>query len=227
MVRGALRSAAEKVHVIPSGVDVAAIQAAERFPGQERVVLAVGRLERSKRLDRVIAAMVALGAELRLVVIGEGPARRKLEAHASDLLIPRLVDFVGPVPDGELYRWFRTACVVVDLAEESGSGLPLLEACAAGTPAVVSDIPTHREAASYVAGDGVVFVPPEGSPLKVAEAILQANAMRRLSPSRLRLPSWEMAVDSTLAMYEGLIPGGPTAAWPRSQLPRTARRLTA
>jgi len=212
LLRGALRSAVEKVRVIPSGVDVAAIQAAQRFPGEDGVVLAVGRLERRKRLDRLIAAMVVLGHEMRLVVVGEGPARRRLEAHASDLLISPRVDFVGSVPDRDLYRWLRTASIVVDLAEESGSGLQLLEACAAGIPAVASDIPTHRETASYAGGDGVVFVPPEGSPLDVAEAILQATAMRRLPPGRLRLPTWEMAVDSTLAIYDGLMPGKALAA---------------
>jgi len=212
LLRGALRSTVEKVRVIPSGVDVTAIQAAERFPREDGVILAVGRLERRKRLDRVIAAMLGLGHEQRLVVIGEGPARRRLEAHAYDLLVSPRVDFVGAVPDRDLYRWLRTARVVVDLAEESGSGLQLLEACAAGIPAVVSDIPTHREAASYVGGDGVVFVPPEGSPLDVAEAILQATAMQRLPLGRLRLPTWETAVDSTLAMYDGLVPGRAIAA---------------
>jgi glycosyltransferase involved in cell wall biosynthesis len=214
LMRRTLPWAAGQVHVIPSGVDVAAIQAAEPFPGEDGVVLAVGRLERRKRLDRVIAAMVVLGAGLRLVVIGEGPARRRLEAHASDLLISRLVEFVGPVPDVELHRWLRTARVLVDLGEESGSGLQLLEARAAGTPAVVSDIPTHREAASRVGNDGVLCVPPRGSPLDVAEAILHATAIRLAQQPRLRLPTWHMAVDSTLALYDELILGRPQAAAP-------------
>jgi glycosyltransferase involved in cell wall biosynthesis len=206
VLRTALRSAASRIRVIPGGVDVAAIRAATRFPGENGVVLAVGRLERRKRLDRLIAAMVVLGHELRLVVVGQGPARRRLEAHASDLLISPRVSFVGPLPDDELYRWLRTARVVVDLAEESSSGLQLLEARAAGVPAVVSDAPTHREAASYVGGDGVVFVPLESSPLDVAEAILDATAIRRLPAGPPRLPSWETTVDNTLALYEALAP---------------------
>jgi glycosyltransferase involved in cell wall biosynthesis len=214
LLRRTLPSAAEQVHVVPSGVHVAAIQAAEPFPGEDGVVLAVGRLERRKRLDRVIAAMVVLGAGLRLVVIGEGPARRRLEAHASDLLISRLVEFVGPVPDVELHRWLRTARVLVDLAEESGSGLQLLEARAAGIPAVVSDIPTHREAASRVGSDGVFFVSPRGSPLDVAEAILHATALRLVQQPPLRLPTWHMAVDGTLALYDELVLGRPHAAGP-------------
>jgi glycosyltransferase involved in cell wall biosynthesis len=209
LLRQTLPSAAESIHVVPSGVDVAAIQAAEPFSGEDGVVLAVGRLERRKRLDRVIAGMVATGSELRLVVVGEGPARRRLEAYASDLAMSSRVDFVGAVPDRELHRWLRTARVVVDLAEEAGSGLQVLEACAADTPAVLSDIPTHREAASYVGTDGVVFVPPKGSPLDVAEAILDATAIR-LAPQALpRVPTWDMAVESTLALYDEVVLGSP------------------
>ena len=69
---------------------------------------------------------------------------------------------------------------------------------------VASDIPAHREAASYTAGEGVTFVSPEGSPLEVADAIAQAATGPAPVIAR-SLPSWDDALDATLAVYEQIL----------------------
>jgi glycosyltransferase involved in cell wall biosynthesis len=115
------------------------------------------------------------------------------------------VDFVGAVPDGELYRWLRTARVLVALAEQGSSGLQLLETLAAGVPAVASDIPVHREVASYVDGAGVTFVSPAGSPLEIADALCEAARVHVSPATRLRLPTWDGVVEQTLDLYEAAL----------------------
>jgi glycosyltransferase involved in cell wall biosynthesis len=211
LLAGRFPWAANRIWVAPTGVDVPAIQGAKAFPYPETVVFTVGRLERHKRVDRAIAAMASLDRSFRLVVAGGGPARRRLEAHAADLQVASRVSFVGAVSDAELYRWLRTASVVVTLSDHQDSGLPVIEALSAGVPVVASDIPVHREAASFVPGAGVSFVSPEGSPLEVADAISEAAGVHVSPPAPLPVPSWERVVDGTLALYEELVFGSPQA----------------
>jgi glycosyltransferase involved in cell wall biosynthesis len=198
----AFSSAAEGTRVVPKGVDLEAIQAAEPFPGKTGPVLAVGRLVRYQRVDRAIAAMAGLDSSARLVVVGDGPAMRSLRAYAADLLVSPRVEFLGSVPDSELYRWLRTARVVVTLAEQQSSGLQLLESFGAGVPAVASDLPAHREAAAYVNGANVTWVPPTGSPLEVGDAIREAAWLHAVPTSAPQLPTWDDVVDTTLGLYE-------------------------
>jgi glycosyltransferase involved in cell wall biosynthesis len=149
---------------------------------------------------------VALDPAYQLVVAGAGPALRSLQAYAADLEISSRVRFVGPVQEAEIYRWLRTAKVVVAVSEQETSGSLLLEAACAGVPVVASDIPAHREAAWLLDGVGTTLVSPQGSPLDVAEAVSLAEPLGVSWRARLRVPSWDAVVDSTLAIYEELVP---------------------
>jgi glycosyltransferase involved in cell wall biosynthesis len=192
---------------VPTGVDIEQIQSAEPLPRSKSTVLSVGRLERYQRVDRAIAAMAGLDPGLNLVVVGQGSLRRNLRARAADLLVSSRVEFVGPVSDAELYRWLRTARVRVALAEDETSGQQLLETIAAGVPAVASDTAAHREAAAYAGGAGVKFVPPAGSPLEVADAIEEAAELTVPPTARMHLPTWDVMVEKTLALYEAAMLG--------------------
>jgi glycosyltransferase involved in cell wall biosynthesis len=217
LLRRVSPEAADRVLVVPQGVDTAAIRAAARFSTLTTVVLTVGRLERRKRVDRAIAAMASLTPTLELVVVGDGPARRRLMGHAADLQVSSRVRFTGPVSDADLHRWLSTAGLVVTLSQQEAFGLQVLEGIAAGAPVVASDIPAHREAGDYAGDLGVTFVSPEGSPLEVADAISNAVTIPAPAPAR-PLPSWAEVVDRTLALYEELIRRRPTNGARRGRL---------
>ena len=201
--------AADRVAVVPQGVDTAAIRTATAFSMLGTVVLTVGRLERRKRVDRAIAAMAGLAPTFELVVVGDGPARRRLMGHAVDLQVSSRVRFTRSVSDDDLYRWLSTARLVLTLSQQEAFGLQVLEGVAAGVPVVASDIPAHREAGNHATGTGVTFVSPEGSPLEVADAIRSALTLPAQAPLR-PLPSWTDVVDRTLALYEELMRRSPT-----------------
>jgi glycosyltransferase involved in cell wall biosynthesis len=194
--------------VVPDGVETDALRAATPFATAGVVVLAADRLDRSTGVARAIAAMPSLPSEFRLVIVGDGSARDRLSAYAADLQVSSRVQFVGAVSDAVLYRWLRTAGVVVGLAGEHGSGSLVTEARAAGASVVASDLPAHREAAESPGGGHVVFVPPKGSPLDVADAIEETaqlsilHSAAALSPSA---PSWQSVVDSTWTIYRDLV----------------------
>jgi glycosyltransferase involved in cell wall biosynthesis len=217
----ALPAASNRIRVVPAGVDLGAIREASPFPTVSTLVLAVGRLVRHKRVDRAIAAMAALVPAFELVVVGDGPARRRLKAYAADLQVSSRVFFAGQVHDAELHRWLKTARLVLTLSEQEAFGLQVLEGVAAGLPVVASDIPAHREAGEYVGDRGVTFVSPEGSPLDVADAIRSALDVPPPPPVR-PLPSWADVADRTVAVYDELMrrPSVNGARSPRFGRPR-------
>lgn len=208
---GSIPEVARRTAVVPDGIDSEAIRGAEPFATSGAVVLAVDRLDRSTGVGRAIAAMASLESDFRLVVVGAGPMRDRLEAFAEDLQVSSRVHFTGRIPEAELHRWLRTARVVVSLPAERSSGTAVTEACVAGVSVVASDLPSHRHAAERVGG-GVIFVAPRGSPLDVADAIAEGSQLAVIPNSDLLsspATSWDAAVDATLEVYEELLDTSP------------------
>ena len=135
------------VFVVPPGVDAAFT------PGDSRAaaptVLAVGRLMPTKAFDVLIAAVAELQATLpgtRLVIVGEGPERGRLERLAGDLGAAEHVELAGRVSTAELVEHYRSAWVLASASRTEGWGMTITEAAACATPAVASRIPGHVDA---------------------------------------------------------------------------------
>jgi glycosyltransferase involved in cell wall biosynthesis len=203
----AVPSVQGRLVVIPAGVDVAAIRTAAPFDARKTVVLTVARLVRHKQVHKVIAAIAGLNSTFELVVIGGGPERRSLERFAADLRVSERIRFLGEVTDAVLYRWLRTARVVVALSVESTAGRTLLAAVAAGVGVVASDIAAHRDAAAFAPHPGVTLLAPEASPLAVADAIVESAGLERPSTPEPAIPSWKEVTDRTVALYESIAAG--------------------
>lgn len=136
--------------IVPNGVDVARFADAvplDRLRGHGPVLLFVGRLERRKGLEHAVRAFAHLKTRhpsLRLVVVGDGPERERCqELLPAGLRVD--VDMLGRVSDSDLPRCYASADVFVAPATGGESfGIVLLEALAAGTPVVASDLPGFR-----------------------------------------------------------------------------------
>jgi alpha-1,6-mannosyltransferase len=106
-------------------------------PGQTLLVHC-GRLSVEKRADRSIDAVAALcdaGHDVRLLVVGEGPLRERLERQAARLPI----DFTGFISNRRTVAGLlASADVALAPGPHETFGLAALEALACGTPAVVS-----------------------------------------------------------------------------------------
>lgn len=186
--------------VIPNGVDAATIASATPMDIGHPYLLSVGRLEGYKRVDLVIAA-AALGAH-ELVVAGDGPERRALEAAAAQT--GTQVRFLGRVDDAELHRWIRGAAVVVTMSEREAFGLVILEAFAAGVPVVASDIPAHVETVGYGPSEASALVPMGADPRKLQQSIepLLDSGPRGF---RAAVPTWDDMAARTLSLYQELV----------------------
>jgi glycosyltransferase involved in cell wall biosynthesis len=119
-------SYAREAQILHCPVDV------DRFtpgPGDGDYYLVVSRLLPYKRVDLAIAACALAG--VRLLVVGAGPARRRLEAGAAGTR----TEFLGAVPDAHLRDVMGRATAVI-LPGEEDYGLVPLEANASGRPAL-------------------------------------------------------------------------------------------
>jgi phosphatidylinositol alpha-mannosyltransferase len=157
-------------HVLPNGVEVERFAKADPWPapatpgGSGRAVLFVGRHEPRKGLDVLLKAFSALDTDAVLWVAGEGPETAALAACA-----PANVEWLGRISDQELAERLRAAAVFCAPSLHGESfGVVLLEAMAAGTPVVASDISGYRDVARQ--GREAVLV-PAGDPAALADGL--------------------------------------------------------
>jgi phosphatidylinositol alpha-mannosyltransferase len=110
-------------------------------------ILFVGRLEDRKGLPYLLKAFRLVrksGAECRLLIVGSGPQEREARRYVMTRGLQN-VEFLGRVSDAEKAQLFRTADIFVSPATGRESfGIVLLEAMAAGTPIVCSDIHGYK-----------------------------------------------------------------------------------
>ncbi|HEY3593966.1 MAG TPA: glycosyltransferase family 4 protein [Polyangiaceae bacterium] len=122
--------AAPKLRVVRNGVDAQRFAAvAPPSPGGPFTFAVVSRLERWKRIDRVIAALESV-AGARLIIVGDGSERRALEKVARRLHLHSRVEFRGFQADPREAIAEAHACV--NASDDEPLGLAVLEAMSSG-----------------------------------------------------------------------------------------------
>lgn len=147
--------------ILPIYVDFKKIKDAEinvdlhkKYPGK-KIILVVSRLAREKNVSLALRAMervIKKHPEAIMVIVGEGPERRKFKPQAN-------VFFEGLVPYNALMSYYKTADVLLLTSNYDGYGMVLAEAAAVGLPIVSTDVGIARE----VAGAKVVPVADRGA----------------------------------------------------------------
>jgi len=207
LVRRDFPGVARRMRVIYPGVDVAAIRAAVPYVTTDKVILSVGRLETYKNVHLVIAMLSYLDADYVLRVVGDGPARPALEEGARRLGLERRVEFLGRVDDATARRWLRTARAYVSMSAHEAFGLALVEALAAGTPALAADIPAYREIARGLPDGAVTLAPLGSTPAGLAGAFRALVSHTSPVVSVHDIASWDDVAARTEAVYDALLRG--------------------
>jgi len=127
--------------------------------GDGRTILFLGRHEPRKGLRVLLEAMSALPANIGLWIAGDGPETADLKVRfAGD---PR-VEWLGTISESEKTARLRGADIFCAPSLRGESfGIVLLEAMAASTPVVASDIPGYANVAR--SGQDALLVPPGDS----------------------------------------------------------------
>ncbi len=129
--------------ILPNGVDLAAFATADPAPSPRPAIVFVGRHEPRKGLGILLDAFEGLERDATLWVVGEGPQTAALR----DRRVPG-VEWLGSVSDDDKARRLRGATVACFPSIEGESfGVVLLEAMAAETAVVASDLTGYRNVA--------------------------------------------------------------------------------
>lgn len=139
-------------------------------PGYQRGdhYLAASRMVPYKRIDMIISAFRAM-PDRQLVVIGDGPERKRLERMA-----PGNVDFLGRQPASRLRGEMQRAAAFIFAAEEDFGIMPV-EAQACGTPVLAYNRGGSRETVK----DGVTgLFFDEQTPSAIAETVRTFEGIR-------------------------------------------------
>jgi glycosyltransferase involved in cell wall biosynthesis len=181
---------AERVEVIPSGVDVPAEPGEEAQPPE---VLYAGRLSREKGILELVEAAKGMP----LTVVGDGPLR------------DRVPEARGFVPHDELGPLYNRAAVVAVPSHREGFGVVCAEAMAHGRPVVAGAVGGLLDL--VVDEETGLLVPPHDV------AALRAALQRLLGDAELRRRfgtnarerirehfSWPRVTDLTITAYESI-----------------------
>lgn len=180
-----------------------------RYGVGPRYILSVGAQEPRKNHARLVRAFETLGDDETELVLAGAPGWRSGDIELAIDRSPARdrIRRLGTVPTHDLTALYRGATVFAYPSLYEGFGLPVLEAMAAGTPVLTSDVSSLPE----VAGDAALLVDP-GSVNAIREGLarlLAHPAMRaRLADAgreRERSFTWRRAAEETMAVYRGAL----------------------
>jgi glycosyltransferase involved in cell wall biosynthesis len=207
------------VFVIPNGVELSEFEGTPRELGreklginpEEKILLFVGSLRPVKGLRFLIEAMSIVGRlhpEARLLIVGGGKERPRLEDLARRLDLERTVDFIGEVPHREIASYLAAADMFVLPSLSEGFPNVLLEAMAAGLPIVATNVNGMPE----IVEDGSNgFLVDPGDPAAIADRVLallgDAQISQRISGNnreKTKHYTWASTVDRLEEVYASL-----------------------
>lgn len=195
----------ERIRFIQNGSEPLPIDGSSPGFSGTPLICSVGRLERYKGHQRLIAAMPTLlemAPEARLVVVGRGPYERRLRHLANRLHVEKAVTFtsfdVGQ--RGALGALLRSSDVVALLSDYEANPVAVMEALAIGRKVIVAKTSGLTELASQ---GMAVAVPVTLDPRTLAGVL--AGVAAGPDPDVPQLPSWDDCVDSLLDLYADIV----------------------
>jgi glycosyltransferase involved in cell wall biosynthesis len=214
MVRGVFPREVHRI-AFGSALDVPDTEVAARPPGGPLSLLFVGRLVERKGVRYLLDALAQVRASVpvELRVVGDGPLRAALEAHARSVGVADIVTFDGFIDEAALAARYRSCDVlalpaIVDAkGDTEGLGVVLIEALAHGRAAIASRVGGIVDVVKD--GETGLLVEPGDSPALAAaiERLAGCPELReRLGAQGRALVrdefSWSAIVPRLVALYD-------------------------
>jgi len=211
-------SDAEKIHVIPLGIDPLFFQKPtqlqENFTGiSGKYILALGARDQRKNALHVIRAYsearsrAPLMAQCKLVILGGAYPLSSLRSAVDMYGISDSVFFLDSVSTDTLRILFSRARVFVYPSLYEGFGLPPIEAMACGTPVIVAG----HSSLSEVSGDGAYCVDAHHT-TSLSRALIACTLdkrVRRYYIEKGRICSqkfsWDVSAKKTVELFSQLV----------------------
>jgi glycosyltransferase involved in cell wall biosynthesis len=200
---------AERFVVIPNGADLPPLEQSGRRARNGRTMIAsIGRLERYKGHQRIIAALpyiIKQCPNVQLWIAGVGPYESTLHDLANKLNVSDHVE-IRAVPVSERERMAEEvsqAALVVLFSEYETHPIAVLEAIALGCPALVAATSGLNELADKGLAKAISL---DSTPRQIAEAVLEQLRQPHLPPP-FKLPTWDECATDLFSLYQKVVRG--------------------
>ncbi len=194
--------------LISNGIDTAAYgaKASVAIPGLERregevVIGTVAGLRKVKDLPRLVHAVANLPANVRLVIVGDGPERAAIATEAAACGIADRLVMPGFM--AEPARWIGHFDLFALSSQSEQAPIAVIEAMAAGLPVVSPDV---GDVAAMVAPDNRHFIADDerGFHAALAELTADRDLRARIGAANRRIAVDRFDESTMVAAYENL-----------------------
>jgi glycosyltransferase involved in cell wall biosynthesis len=196
----------KEIKVIPNGIDFVKIGMIEASNEETDVVFA-GRLIREKNVDVLIEAVNIIKKEVpdvKCMIIGDGPEKRRLEKMVYDLGLEANIEFTGFLADhNDVISYIKSSKVFVLPSIREGFGIVALEANACGLPVITVNHKMNA-ACDFINNNGNGFIcelSEEEITEKIFIALDRREDMKRKCVENARGYDWDNAVNLTESFY--------------------------
>lgn len=207
---------ASRFRAIPLGLDLQPYLEADAASGEqlrlelgigrEEVMLTfVGRIVPIKRVDLLLSAFARASRVtpgLRLLLVGDGETRTRLELLAGELGVGDRVSFLGYRRD--LARIAAAADIAAISSENEGTPVSLIEAAAAGVPGVATDVGGVRSIVDETTGRLVARGDVQGLSQAIATLASDRELRRRLGARARERARGSFAIERLIEDIDGL-----------------------
>jgi glycogen(starch) synthase len=230
-IGGSFKVPMDKIDVIPNGVkadrfqrwegaDLSRFRSMYALPGEE-IVFYVGRIVHEKGPHILVGAVPRVLAEnpqAKFVIAGTGPLLGALRNKAWELGVGEKVLFTGFIADDDRDRLYKVASCAVFPSLYEPFGIVALEAMAAKTPVVVSEVGGLKEVVQH-GETGVTVYPDDVESLSwginhtLARPDWAAQRVERAYQAVLQEYAWESIAARTVQVYERIVAERAQAKW--------------
>ena len=196
---------------IPNGIDVAAYgnpPEEGNIPGLVRaqgdvIIGTLAGLRSVKNLPRLVRAFATLPDNTKLVIVGEGPERGRIEAEAQRLGVADRLIMSGFL--SQPHRYVGHFDIFALSSDSEQYPISLVEAMAAGLPCVSTDVGDVRD---MVAPEGRAYIVGTGDEVGYAEAlracVTSSSLRQRLGSANKALAKGDYDERAMIALYAKL-----------------------
>lgn len=206
----------ERVHTIVNGFnrsvfglrDQAQARAALGVPGDDKLIVYVGRFVEAKGLIELLDAFAAIArgdATMRLALIGDGVMAERLPGLIDARGLQGRVLLPGSMEPEGVARWISAANVLTLPSWSEGYPNVVVEALACGTPVVATDVGGTREILDE--RGGVLIPPRDAEALANALVDVLGRSWDRAAIAASMARSWDDVARETLDVCEALVTG--------------------
>ena len=217
-----LQSVTDRVRVVPNGIEPGRYQKEVTpeekealfreigFSDNGRTMVVVSRVSREKNIRELIRYMPSLlkrEPEAQLIIVGDGPDRKRLEERCSEGILSEHVRFLGRIDPDEVYKYYAIGDIFLSASTFEVHSMSYLEALACGLPLVCRE-DKSIEGVVFHGENGFIYRTEREFIKYVSRLLSNPGLRKKMSGNAVRTASEftdERCVERTFALYEDVL----------------------